>query len=77
MRKRLKLKKMIKRFIGKFLRNEPGIDKTKLGEYIGKYKDFNKKVLKTFVNLFDFKRIRIDQALRLFFIIFKFQEKLN
>ena len=47
------------------------MDKTKLGEYIRKYKDFNKKGKKTFINLLDFKRIRIDQALRI--LLYNFQ----
>jgi len=59
------------KYIANFFRNEPEIDKTKLGEYIGKNKEFNKKVLKEFIDLFNFNGIRINQALRM--LLFTFQ----
>jgi len=59
------------KYIAKFLRRQPEIKKTKLGEYIGKNKEFNKKVLKEFINTFNFSGTRIDQALRM--LLFTFQ----
>ena len=47
------------------------INKVKLGEYIGKGKDFNKKILNEYIKLFNFSNMRIDLALRA--LLFTFQ----
>ncbi|KAJ3412584.1 GDP/GTP exchange factor for ARF [Chytridiales sp. JEL 0842] len=49
--------------IAKFLKNTPGVSKAKLGEYIAK--PANVEILKAFIKLFDFKKKRLDEALRL------------
>ncbi len=59
------------KFIATFFMNESGIDMNKLGEYIGKFKEFNKSILKEYINLFDFHNKRIDLALRM--VLFNFQ----
>eukprot|EP00727_Mastigamoeba_balamuthi_P013098 m51a1_g8410 putative ankyrin repeat-containing protein (342) ;mRNA; f:269878-276041 len=42
------------------------IDKAALGEYLGRNKEENKKVLEAFVSLFDFSQLELDDALRVF-----------
>ncbi|XP_017767139.1 PREDICTED: Golgi-specific brefeldin A-resistance guanine nucleotide exchange factor 1 [Eufriesea mexicana] len=55
--------------IAKFLKENPGLDKKAIGEYISKKE--NKSVLNCFVHSFDLKDMRIDQALRLYLESFR------
>ncbi|XP_026671490.1 Golgi-specific brefeldin A-resistance guanine nucleotide exchange factor 1 isoform X2 [Ceratina calcarata] len=55
--------------IAKFLKENPGLDKKAIGEYISKKE--NKSVLNCFVHRFDLKNTRIDQALRLYLESFR------
>lgn len=57
--------------IAQFLRENPGLDKKMIGEYISKKKNVEIKILKTFVKSFDFTNLRIDQALRLYLETFR------
>src|SRR5690348_16727302 len=51
--------------VAKFLRNTEGLDKTKIGEYLGEIKnEFNLKVMHAFIDNFVFKDQQIDLALR-------------
>ena len=52
--------------VSKFLHTNSYLDKLKIGEYLGKKKEFNTKVLDCYVDLFDFKGMTPDQALRYF-----------
>lgn len=49
--------------IAKFLKGTTRVDKTVLGEFLSKLKNY--EILKTFMDLFDFDGLRVDQALRL------------
>lgn len=42
------------------------IDKDALGQFIGDYQELNQKVLKDFTQLINFRRLGIDDALRLY-----------
>ncbi|XP_015585956.1 Golgi-specific brefeldin A-resistance guanine nucleotide exchange factor 1 [Cephus cinctus] len=55
--------------IAKFLRENPGLDKKAIGEYISKKE--NKTILNCFVHNFDLHQTRIDQALRLYLESFR------
>lgn len=55
--------------VAKFLKENPGLDKKAIGEYISKKE--NKSVLNCFVHNFDLKDMRIDQALRLYLESFR------
>lgn len=55
--------------VAKFLKENPGLDKKAIGEYISKKE--NKNVLNCFVHSFDLKDMRIDQALRLYLESFR------
>ena len=55
--------------IAKYLRENPGLDKKAIGEYVSKKE--NKTILNCFVNNFDFKNTRVDQALRLYLESFR------
>lgn len=55
--------------VAKFLKENPGLDKKSIGEYISKKE--NKSVLNCFVHSFDLKDMRIDQALRLYLESFR------
>eukprot|EP00727_Mastigamoeba_balamuthi_P008354 m51a1_g4140 putative ankyrin repeat-containing protein (800) ;mRNA; f:215536-218378 len=46
--------------------NRSDIDKSRLGEYLGKNKPTNKRVLEAFCSLFDFSQLELDAALRVF-----------
>ncbi|XP_071455207.1 Golgi-specific brefeldin A-resistance guanine nucleotide exchange factor 1 isoform X2 [Hetaerina americana] len=52
-----------------FFRENPMLDKNKIGEYISNKK--NLKVLESFVKSFDFADLRIDEALRLYLETFR------
>ncbi|XP_067628120.1 Golgi-specific brefeldin A-resistance guanine nucleotide exchange factor 1 isoform X2 [Eurosta solidaginis] len=54
-----------------FLRENPGLDKKMIGEYISKKKNVDSKILKNFVDSFDFAGLRVDQALRLYLETFR------
>lgn len=54
-----------------FLRENPGLDKKVIGEYISKKKNVDSKILKNFVESFDFVGLRVDQALRLYLETFR------
>ena len=55
--------------IAKFLRENPGLDKKAIGEYISKKE--NKTILNCFVHNFDLRNTRVDQALRLYLESFR------
>lgn len=52
-----------------FLRENPGLDKKMIGEYISGRS--NSQVLEAFVKMFDFVDLRIDEALRLYLETFR------
>ncbi|KAK5641442.1 hypothetical protein RI129_009989 [Pyrocoelia pectoralis] len=52
-----------------FLRENPGLEKKMIGEYISNRN--NLQVLEAFVNMFDFTDLRIDEALRLYLETFR------
>lgn len=54
-----------------FLRENPALDKKMIGEYISKKKNVDLKILMKFVESFDFRGLRIDQALRLYLESFR------
>ncbi|KAL6443797.1 hypothetical protein ACFW04_001694 [Cataglyphis niger] len=55
--------------VAKFLKENPGLDKKAIGEYISKKE--NKNILNYFVHNFDLRNTRIDQALRLYLESFR------
>ncbi|XP_011870032.1 PREDICTED: golgi-specific brefeldin A-resistance guanine nucleotide exchange factor 1 [Vollenhovia emeryi] len=55
--------------VAKLLRENPGLDKKAIGEYISKKE--NKIILNYFVHNFDLRNTRIDQALRLYLESFR------
>ncbi|XP_030381756.1 Golgi-specific brefeldin A-resistance guanine nucleotide exchange factor 1 isoform X2 [Scaptodrosophila lebanonensis] len=54
-----------------FLRENPGLDKKMIGEYISRKKNVDSKILINFVDSFDFTGLRIDEALRLYLETFR------
>ncbi|CAG9315835.1 GBF1 [Blepharisma stoltei] len=57
--------------VAKFLKENPAIDSTSLGEYLGKPGEFNQEVLRHYLKFFDYGGMRIDLALRLTFTSLK------
>lgn len=57
--------------VAMFLRENSGLDKKMIGEYISKKKNVESKILETFVNSFDFRGMRIDLALRQYLETFR------
>ncbi|XP_058446781.1 Golgi-specific brefeldin A-resistance guanine nucleotide exchange factor 1 isoform X3 [Malaya genurostris] len=57
--------------IAHFLRENSGLDKKMIGEYISKKKNVESKILEIFVKSFDFAGLTIDQALRLYLETFR------
>ncbi|XP_075169478.1 sec7 domain-containing protein garz [Haematobia irritans] len=57
--------------VAMFLRENPGLDKKMIGEYISKKKNVDSKILMNFVESFDFVGLRVDQALRLYLETFR------
>lgn len=55
----------------KFLRENSGLDKTMIGDYISKKKNVESKILETFVQSFDFAITDIDVALRQYLETFR------
>ncbi|XP_076680881.1 sec7 domain-containing protein garz [Andrena cerasifolii] len=55
--------------VAKLLKENPGLDKKAIGEYISKKE--NKNILNCFVHSFDLRNTRIDQALRLYLESFR------
>ena len=54
-----------------FLRYSPGLDKIKIGEFLGDPDEFNLKVLKEFTETFDFTGAILDTALRTYLETFR------
>ncbi|KQK09492.1 ARF guanine-nucleotide exchange factor GNL2 [Brachypodium distachyon] len=54
-----------------FLRYSPGLDKVKIGEYLGDPDEFNLQVLKEFTETFDFTGSILDTALRTYLETFR------
>uniref|UniRef100_R7WDK0 Uncharacterized protein n=1 Tax=Aegilops tauschii TaxID=37682 RepID=R7WDK0_AEGTA len=54
-----------------FLRYSPGLDKVKIGEFLGDPDEFNLKVLKEFTDTFDFTGSILDTALRTYLETFR------
>eukprot|EP01065_Artemidia_motanka_P003044 TRINITY_DN1143_c1_g1_i1.p1 TRINITY_DN1143_c1_g1~~TRINITY_DN1143_c1_g1_i1.p1 ORF type:complete len:1814 (+),score=717.82 TRINITY_DN1143_c1_g1_i1:84-5525(+) len=54
------------RTVAQWLLETPGVSKAQIGEYLSRTKDFEKKVLDEFVELFDFTGLEIDKAVRKF-----------
>jgi brefeldin A-resistance guanine nucleotide exchange factor 1 len=57
--------------VGSFLRNTPGLDKKKVGEYLGKNKPFVLEVLEAYVATFEFKSAKFNDAVRTFMQSFR------
>lgn len=55
----------------KFLRENSGLDKAMIGDYISKKKNVESKILETFVKSFDFANTDIDVALRQYLETFR------
>lgn len=59
------------RSVACFLRYTPGVNKTVLGTFLGDHDQFKVDVLSEFVRLFDFERMTLDAALRIFLESFR------
>lgn len=59
------------REVARFLRDNAGLDKAMIGEYISKKKNVELRILENFVESFDFKSTRIDVALRQYLETFR------
>uniref|UniRef100_A0A1L8DVZ9 Putative guanine nucleotide exchange factor n=1 Tax=Nyssomyia neivai TaxID=330878 RepID=A0A1L8DVZ9_9DIPT len=59
------------REVAHYLRENSGLDKKMIGEYISKKKNVESKILETYVKSFDFTNMRIDLALRLYLETFR------
>lgn len=57
--------------VAQFLRENSGLDKKQIGEYISKKKNVDLGILETFVKSFDFTGVRIDVALRQYLETFR------
>lgn len=57
--------------VAHFLRENSGLDKKMIGEYISKKKNVESKILETFVKSFNFANMRIDLALRQYLETFR------
>lgn len=57
--------------VAAFLRENPGLDKKQIGEFITKKKSEEAGILECFVKSFNFTDIRIDSALRLYLEAFR------
>jgi len=57
--------------IAEFLHETPGLNKTKIGEYVGGSTDFHKAVLLEFVRALKFKNLEFEMALRRFLTTFR------
>lgn len=57
--------------VAHFLRENSGLDKRMIGEYISKKKNVESKILETFVKSFNFENMRIDLALRQYLETFR------
>lgn len=54
-----------------FLRENPGLDKNMIGEYISKKKNVEIKILEAFVKSFDFSNMTLDKAMRIYLETFR------
>ncbi|XP_039118527.1 ARF guanine-nucleotide exchange factor GNL2 [Dioscorea cayenensis subsp. rotundata] len=54
-----------------FFRYTPGLDKTKIGDYLGDPDEFNLQVLKDFTDTFEFSGVILDTALRTYLDAFR------
>ncbi|KAL6622803.1 hypothetical protein ACP70R_032682 [Stipagrostis hirtigluma subsp. patula] len=59
------------RSVAYFLRYSPGLDKVKIGEYLGDPDELNLRVLKEFTETFDFTGAILDTALRTYLETFR------
>lgn len=57
--------------IALFLRENTGLDKKMIGEYISKKKNVEIRILEAFVNSFDFTNMTLDKAMRLYLEAFR------
>ena len=57
--------------VAQFLRENSGLDKKMIGEYISKKKNVESRILEVYVKSFDFAGLTIDQALRLYLETFR------
>jgi len=57
--------------IAEFLHETPGLNKTKIGEFVGGSTDFHKAVLLQFVRALKFKNLEFEMALRRFLTTFR------
>lgn len=57
--------------IALFLRENTGLDKNMIGEYISKKKNVEIKILEAFVKSFDFANMTLDKAMRLYLETFR------
>ncbi|KAJ4774201.1 Brefeldin A-inhibited guanine nucleotide-exchange protein 2 [Rhynchospora pubera] len=52
--------------IAAFLKSEPGLNKTVIGDYLGEREDLSLKVMHAYVDSFDFQGMEFDEAIRSF-----------
>uniref|UniRef100_A0A182JBH8 Uncharacterized protein n=1 Tax=Anopheles atroparvus TaxID=41427 RepID=A0A182JBH8_ANOAO len=57
--------------VAQLLRENSGLDKKMIGEYVSKKKNVESRILEVFVKSFDFAGLTIDQALRLYLESFR------
>eukprot|EP01061_Rhynchopus_euleeides_P007844 TRINITY_DN1689_c0_g2_i1.p1 TRINITY_DN1689_c0_g2~~TRINITY_DN1689_c0_g2_i1.p1 ORF type:complete len:1588 (+),score=764.32 TRINITY_DN1689_c0_g2_i1:206-4765(+) len=57
--------------VARFFREQAGLSKDGIGEYLSVHKEFNQKVLSDFVETFDFGGLQIDEAVRKFMSSFR------
>ncbi|XP_020154266.1 ARF guanine-nucleotide exchange factor GNOM [Aegilops tauschii subsp. strangulata] len=63
--------KLDPRSVALFFRYSPGLDKNLLGDYLGNHDEFSIQVLHEFSGTFDFEKLNLDAALRLFLETFR------
>eukprot|EP00743_Colponemidia_sp_Colp-15_P009442 GILK01010322.1.p1 GENE.GILK01010322.1~~GILK01010322.1.p1 ORF type:complete len:519 (+),score=75.99 GILK01010322.1:94-1650(+) len=57
--------------VAQFLKGESGLNRVKIGLYMGEPDDFNRKVAEAYIRSFDFRNLTLDAALRIFLAGFK------
>jgi brefeldin A-inhibited guanine nucleotide-exchange protein len=57
--------------VASFLRNNEGLEKTVIGDYLGEDITFNKAVLREFTDLNDFAQLQFTESIRVFLSFFR------
>jgi guanine nucleotide-exchange factor len=52
--------------IAQFLRDQPGLDKKMIGDYLGEHEDFALSVMHAYVDALNFSGIKFDKSIRMF-----------